>query len=199
MSGFGYGWTTDKQGKKKRDSTPSNLYFRQIIINKQTQFRPRTTIASAFDPGGNRLWHHFKGGVVPQTFNKGNIYEGVDVSTSEAELHNLQHIFSVVRNYLFGKYLAHDQIIASQGGDNPFSNTSIKSGQASLYSYSTIGKQLSLIRDLIDSNIFKSTEQIASDIKFLFLNKGKFNNNDEFNEVANDALDRLLEVLNIKE
>jgi hypothetical protein len=41
-------------------------------------------------------------------------------------------------NYVFGKYLALDNIRASQGGDNPLTNTSIKSNQANLYSFKTI-------------------------------------------------------------
>jgi hypothetical protein len=43
-----------------------------------------------------------------------------------------------MRNYVFGRYLALDNIKASKRGDNIITNTSIKSGGADLYDFYTI-------------------------------------------------------------
>jgi hypothetical protein len=45
---------------------------------------------------------------------------------------------SYIDNYMFGKYLKRDNILASKGGDNFLTNTSIKSNQANLYNFKTI-------------------------------------------------------------
>ena len=85
-----------------------------------------------------------------QLFNLGHIYEALDKALSAAEQEGIElSNQSVIENYLFGKYLALDNIKASQGPDNPLTNTSIKSGRADLYDYSTIVSQLEDIVNIL--------------------------------------------------
>lgn len=78
-----------------------------------------------------------------QLFNLGHIYEALDNALSAAEQKGVElSNQNVIENYLFGKYLALDKVKASQGPDNRLTNTSIKSGRADLYDYSTIVAQL---------------------------------------------------------
>jgi hypothetical protein len=43
-----------------------------------------------------------------------------------------------IDEYMFGKYLRRDSVIASKGGDNFLTNTSVKSNQANLYNFDSI-------------------------------------------------------------
>jgi len=47
-----------------------------------------------------------------------------------------------VDNFMFGSFLGRDNVKASQGADNQYSKTSIKSNNSSFYNFNTISNQL---------------------------------------------------------
>lgn len=129
-----------------------------------------------------------------QIFNQGHIFEALDIAISHQLQLNRQISDSQIKDDVFGSALAYDNIIASQGGDNAYTNTSIKSNQADLYDYQTIYKQLLIIKQIISSG-FITTEEYKQKIAKLFLNQAKFDTKEEMEKVAEKALDKLLSVL----
>ncbi len=131
-----------------------------------------------------------------QVFNKGHIYEAIDSSISEM-IQNNDNLNNqkLIDNYVFGKYLAYDNIKASRGGDNPITNTSIKSGNADLYDFYTIEEQLNDILKIVQGGL-KTKEQIIKMIEKNFLHKSKFKNNEQLmHDSANEAANKLLKTL----
>lgn len=138
-----------------------------------------------------------KKGTAYQTFNMGHIFESLDIT--------LTHIFFEydkpeerdphIDNYMFGKYLKRDNIIASKGGDNFLTNTSIKSNEANLYSYKTIANQLYQIQQML---LLSSPAQIQKEIVNLFINTSGEKTNligNDIEKSAQKALDKLLSEL----
>lgn len=111
-----------------------------------------------------------------QYFNKGHIYEAIDNAMSHILVKDNKSLSDkAVINYVFGKYLAYDNIKGSRSADNIITNTSIKSGQSDLYDYFTIYKQLQVIKTIITSGIL-TKEELAKAIKNNFLHKKNFEN-----------------------
>lgn len=140
-----------------------------------------------------------------QLFTAGHIYEAIDTAISayiELQANKLQNIElnktqeeKALAGYIFGKYLAYDSIKASQGADNSLTNTSIKSGSADLYDYSTIIRQLQVINQICSGGVL-TQDQIQSEISKLFLHKSKFGNSEELmQQAARRARDKLLKEL----
>jgi len=132
-----------------------------------------------------------------QVFNRGHIYEAIDSAASEILKNEEESTDDLVNKYVFGKYLAYDTIKASQGGDNPITNTSIKSGSADLYDYSTIKDQLLKIRAILDAGLV-DPQEARQRIENLFMHNSKYSTDVDFEESSQKALDNLLSVLNIK-
>ena len=126
-----------------------------------------------------------------QMFNRGHIYEAIDTSLSLAISKNQTPQDKIIESYVFGKYLALDNIRASQGGDNPITNTSIKSNQADLYDFATIKTQLENILIILENGP-KSVEQIQSIIEKLYLHKSKFIDEEDFQKTARMATEKIL-------
>lgn len=124
-----------------------------------------------------------------QMFNKGHIYEAIDISISDMLEHNETE--DVIESYVFGKYLSLDNVRASQGADNAITNTSIKSGGADLYDYSTIRNQLELIANILKGGLYTG-EELASIIEQTFLHQSKFINEEDFHKAAENAVNKLL-------
>ena len=131
-----------------------------------------------------------------QMFNRGHIYEAIDDAAATIIKNDEDVSDELMEKYVFGKYLALDTIIASRGGDNPITNTSIKSESADLYDYNTIKKQLEQIKYILDNGLI-SQEETSERIKDLFLEKTKFANEDDYERAAQKAFDKLLDILNI--
>lgn len=123
-----------------------------------------------------------------QTFNEGHIYESLDLALTFQTLNPDNNLS--IDDLMFGMFLKRDTVIASKGADNFFTNTSIKSNNASFYSYNTISNQLMLIKMMLDS---KDPEYIKNQIKYLFLddsNKASILERD-LESAANQAFEKL--------
>ena len=131
-----------------------------------------------------------------QLFNKGHIYEAIDTSISAIIMNDgpVGDIEQIMDNYVFGRYLALDNIRASQGADNPLTNTSIKSGGADLYDFYTIKKQLEQIREILNSGLY-SKENIAIQIEKMFLHSSKFNSKKDMQIAASKAAQKLIDTV----
>lgn len=136
-----------------------------------------------------------KNGKNYQVFTKGHIYEAIDTSISKIiqDNDNLNNQ-KLIDNYVFGKYLSYDNIKASQGGDNPITNTSIKSGSADLYDFYTIEVQLNSILKIIQGGL-KNKEQIVEMIEKNFLHISKFENEQLMHNSANETANKLFKIL----
>lgn len=131
-----------------------------------------------------------------QFFNQGHIFEALDIAISHQIELGKQINDQQIKNDVFGAALAYDNIIASQGGDNPFTNTSIKANQADLYDYNTIYQQLKIIKEIISGGLINKNEY-QEKISKLFLNKKKFETEEAMEEVAEKAVDKLLNTLKL--
>lgn len=131
-----------------------------------------------------------------QLFNKGHIYEAIDTSISAIIMSNepVGDIESTMDNYVFGRYLALDNIRASQGGDNLLTNTSIKSGGADLYDFYTIKQQLEQIREILKGGL-QSKKTIATEIEKMFLHSSKFNSKKDMQAAASKAAQKLIDTI----
>ena len=132
-----------------------------------------------------------------QFFNRGHIYEAIDSATSEIlkkEEYASNELDELMEKYVFGKYLIRDNIKASKGGDNPITNTSIKSMDADLYDYSTIRDQLIEIKYILSNGLINQ-EEISKKIEDLFLEKTKFSTEEDYEKAAEKALNKLLDTL----
>lgn len=129
---------------------------------------------------------------VYQLFNRGHVYENLD--TSLTQLYNIENkkpTYTLMKNRHFGKFLKRDTIIASQGGDNPITNTSIKSNKANLYKYKTIVDQLKIIDKILDGKM-KTKKELSLVIKPLFLSEEKYKTKKEINILLNNSIDLIL-------
>lgn len=129
---------------------------------------------------------------VHQLFNRGHVYESLD--TSLTQLYNIENkkpTYILMKNRHFGKFLKRDTIIASQGGDNPITNTSIKSNKANLYKYKTIVDQLKTIDEILDGKM-KTKKELSLVIKPLFLSEEKYKTKKEINILLNNSIDLIL-------
>ena len=134
-----------------------------------------------------------------QLFNKGHIYEAIDTSISKiimdgSDTSNNSAAEQMMDNYVFGKYLALDNIKASQGGDNPLTNTSIKSGGADLYDFYTIKSQLKQIKEILNGGIV-SQEDISKELEKMFLHQSKFDTEEAMHTTANQGMEKLFREL----
>lgn len=134
-----------------------------------------------------------------QYFNKGHIYEAIDNSMSHIIFKEEQSLTEkAVINYVFGKYLAYDNIKGSRSADNIITSTSIKSGGADLYDYITIYRQLKDIK-LILTNGALTKEDMQKKISDNFLHKKNFDNCiKDFDKCAKDSVKKIIEQLKIK-
>lgn len=129
-----------------------------------------------------------------QMFNKGHIYEAIDTSISYALQKDESLEDKAIEGYVFGKYLALDNIKASQGGDNPITNTSVKSGGADLYDFYTIKQQLETISMLLNAGP-QDKDTMINKIESMFLHKSKFIDENAFHKTASIAVEKLLKDL----
>lgn len=138
-----------------------------------------------------------------QLFTQGHIYEAIDTAISgllqlkEAtfDARGVELPGSTERqlltSYVFGRYLAYDNIIASKGADNRISNTSIKSNDADLYDYRTIIKQLISIKKICEGNTL-TPAKMRGEISKLFLDKNDFVSKQEMQAAASKLADKVL-------
>lgn len=128
-----------------------------------------------------------------QMFTRGHIYEAIDDAATEVMKNDEVGTDEIITKYVFGKYLAYDNIKASQGGDNPLTNTSIKSESADLYDYNTIRDQLIEIKAILDAGLV-NPEIATEKIEKLFMNKTKYTTDKDFERSAQNALNNLLKL-----
>lgn len=126
-----------------------------------------------------------------QVFNKGHIIEALDTAISDIVTHDFEISDSLMETYVFGKHLQLDHIKASQGADNNFTKTSIKSGSADLYDFSTIRAQLEVIQQILNGGLNK--EQAEEQIIKLFMHSSKYANGEEFQKTADIAINKLFD------
>lgn len=131
-----------------------------------------------------------------QFFNQGHIFEALDIAISHQIGLDQQINSQKIKDDVFGKALAYDNIIASQGGDNPFTNTSIKANRADLYDYNTLYQQLKIIQEIISGGLIDKAAY-KEKISKLFLNKAKFETETAMEEVAEKAVDKLIDTLKV--
>lgn len=95
-----------------------------------------------------------------KSFTRGHIIEGLDISLYEdSGIQTGMPIYidyANVKRLFFTKNLNYDSVSGFKGGDNPFTNTQIKSIGADLMDYSTIKKQIELLYNNI-SNVSTQT------------------------------------------
>lgn len=125
-----------------------------------------------------------------QMFNKGHILEALDTAISDIVTHDFEISDSIMETYVFGKHLQLDHIKASQGADNNFTKTSIKSGSADLYDFSTIRAQLEVIQHILSGEFDRNKAEEA--IMGLFMHQSKYSSGEEFQKTADAAIDKLL-------
>ncbi len=125
-----------------------------------------------------------------QLFNKGHILEALDTAISDIVIHDFEISDSTMETYVFGKHLQLDHIKASQGADNNFTKTSIKSGAADLYDFPTIRAQLEVIQHILNGEFDRSQAEEA--IMKLFMHQSKYSSGEEFQKTADAAIDKLL-------
>lgn len=125
-----------------------------------------------------------------QVFNKGHILEALDTAISDIVTHDLEISDSMMETYVFGKHLQLDHIKASQGADNNFTKTSIKSGSADLYDFFTIRAQLEVIQHILNGEFDKDKAEEA--IMKMFMHQSKYISGQEFQKTADIAVDKLL-------
>ena len=129
-----------------------------------------------------------------QVFNMGHITESVDLSVTYSLL-NQDERFNI-DDLMFGQFLKRDNVIASRSGDNFLTNTSIKYGSASVYSYNTISNQLKQIQFMLNS---KNPDFIRNKIEYLFLDKSDKSSllKQDLELAANKAVNKILEQMPI--
>lgn len=129
-----------------------------------------------------------------QVFSEGHIYEALDTSLSLAcineEVSDEDKLKIAMEVYTFGRFLAYDHIKASQGGDNAFTNTSIKSNVADLYDYYTIVKQLGQIKEILNNGL-ENKEMIANFIEKEYLHKDKVGE-EKLHQIVGTAVDKFM-------
>lgn len=132
-----------------------------------------------------------KDGLRYQTFNMGHIYESLDITLIDAFMqHGEEQMDSYIDNYMFGKYLKRDSVLASKGGDNFLTNTSIKSNQANLYSFKTIANQLYLIQQML---LMTNKATLKQEIMNLFIDQSDKSSYimQDLENSANKAVDKI--------
>lgn len=127
-----------------------------------------------------------------QVFTRGHIFEAMDIAFSEALQNNAISDFGAIEQAVFGKYLAYDSVAATKGGDNPLTMTQIKANAADILDYTTIIKNLQEILILLN---LKSREEMKMQIEKIFMDKDKYQSLNAFNNAANNAVDKLLNIL----
>lgn len=132
-------------------------------------------------------------------YNEGHIFEAIDLAYSDLAKHDrlgTKGEDTIVKNYVFQKYLMRDTVRGSKGGDNPFENRSIKANSAGLYSFNSIYEDLVNISLMLE---LRSKAEIAQIIKSTFLDISKFNNNiEQMDKAAEMAAEKLMSILQIK-
>jgi len=169
-----------------------NDYMRLVSGNGYSGRMARSNIVKKYATANPGLLK--KDGSRYQIFTRGHIYEAIDDAASEIMIKEEDGSDELVTKYVFGKYLAYDNIKATQGGDNPLTNTSIKSESADLYDYSTIKKQLIEIQEILNTGLV-NPEEAGQRIENLFLNKTKYETEEAYEISAQKALDNLLSIL----
>lgn len=124
-----------------------------------------------------------------QVFNKGHVLEALDTAISDIITHDFEISDSMMETYVFGKHLQLDHIKASQGADNNFTKTSIKSGSADLYDFSTIRAQLEVIQHILSGEFDR--DQAEEAIIKMFMHQSKYASGEEFQKTAETAVDKL--------
>lgn len=145
-------------------SPDSNDYMRTIGYLNLRKVRKNIKLKYGYNKGLSKG----KDGRQYQTFNMGHIFESVDLSLTYQLLHPEKNYN--IDDLMFGIFLKRDTVIASKGGDNFLTNTSIKSGSASIYSYNTIANQLKQISFMLAS---KDPAFIKNKIEKLYLDNSE--------------------------
>lgn len=127
-----------------------------------------------------------------QVFTRGHIFEAMDIAFSEAMQEQKIADYGLIEKAMFGKYLAYDNIAASKGGDNAITMTSIKANVADILDYTTIIKNLQSILNILE---LRDRAEMKTAIESLFMDQSKYQTLNDFNDAANAAVDKLLDVL----
>lgn len=127
-----------------------------------------------------------------QVFTRGHLFEAMDIAFSESIKNNTIQNFSAIEAAMYGKYLSYDSIAGVKGGDNAITMTQIKANAADIMDYSTILNNLNKILVLLE---MRDKQSIITQIKELYLSRDKFETDFAFEEAAEKAAEKLLDIL----
>lgn len=132
-----------------------------------------------------------------QLFNSGHLFEAMDITLTQALMDDVISDQDSVESLFFGKFLKRDNVLASKGGDNYLINASIKSNNASLYSYNTIFHQLGVINEMLNKSNSYDFETLRKNIIDLYIDdteKSEKTKN-QIQDIADTAANKLLDLL----
>lgn len=127
-----------------------------------------------------------------QIFTRGHLFEAMDIAFSESIENNTIQNFSAVEAAMYGKYLSYDSVAGTKGGDNAITMTQIKANAADIMDYSTILNDLNKILVLLE---MRDKQSIIAQIKELYLSRDKFESDLAFENAAEKAAEKLLDIL----
>ena len=129
-----------------------------------------------------------------QRFNMGHFFEAVDISFTEAINENKINDYNFIERSVFGKYLYYDSVHGTKGGDNALTLTQIKANEADVLAYNTIIDDLKELRSLFNINAINK-EEIKERIKNLYIHESKYEDIKLFEQTAENAADKLINIL----
>lgn len=131
-----------------------------------------------------------------QLFTMGHFFEALDIAFSEAIAEGKEDDFSFMEKSVYGTHLYYDNIEGLKGGDNANTMTQIKANAATILRYNTILNSLKDLRDILNVS-FLNRKEIVERVKNLYLHESKYKDIEAFEQAAQAAANKLIEVLKI--
>lgn len=181
---------TDQEYQHLLDLHQQNLWRGLQQANDSSFWIVHSNIMEKYGPAGlrNKKTNRY------QVFTKGHIFEAMDIAFADAiDSQNIEN-YEYIETAMFSKYLNYDSIPGTKGGDNAITNTSIKANSADLMDYSTLYKDLLLIKNMLE---LKNPNEIKKIIKDLFISEEKYQSVDAMEKAIDQAVDRLLKLLKV--
>lgn len=145
----------------------------------------------SFNPGLRKQTG--KGAGSYQVFTRGHLFEAMDIAFSEVIAQNKIEDYNLIEYYMYGKYLNYDSVAGTKGGDNAITMTQIKANAADLLDYSTLLKDLKILKNIFNKDKIKiDKDKIRKNIKDLYLHESKYEDINDFNNAIDDALEKVV-------